>query len=133
MPQPQQITSKKVNGCQQTPLSRIKCGGKVVARATGSHCANINGNKSLVQCVGRKSQQPVRSQAGLYHRKCGLPVGRPYCPTINRMPVVESTKISEASTCPPTFRIPRTPRCRKSLSMIDLSPAGIDRDIGDHR
>lgn len=104
---------------------------------SGASSKRLNyANKNFVQCVGAKLQPPAvvnKSRTGLYHRKCVPPGGTTKYNRPSYLSSLDANKTSGTSTCPPTFRVPVTPRCRKSLSMVDLSPGGIDHETGDLR
>ncbi|XP_043275191.1 uncharacterized protein [Venturia canescens] len=133
-----QIVEKKGLCRQQASatsgLKRSKYPGKPVPRVTSenSRFTNVK-NKNLVQCFAPQIQPPVTSQTsgggggggGLYHhRKCILPGGRAVDHRFR--PIVNTNKICATTKCQPAFRVPLTPTSKKkSLSMIDLSPAAV--------
>ena len=90
--------------------------------------------RNAIQCAKRRlqySQLPVRCQKRTFYRPAKSPfkLPGPSIPTIN-LPKINSAK---SSTCSPGSRIPVTPRCKRSLSMIDLSPVISDPEFGDVR
>ncbi|XP_024946598.1 autophagy-related protein 23 isoform X2 [Cephus cinctus] len=75
------------------------------------------------------SQVPIRCQRRPYNRAAKSPFKQPTTIAANHGKTKGTRSCLEAGECTPTFRIPVSSRCKKSLSMIDLSP--VDPEIGD--
>ena len=116
------------------PNAGVHCLTKVKQDFISSHSADRN----AMQCVKRRlqySQVPVRCQKRPYYRpgKSPFKLQGPSIPSINLLKTNSGKSSSENLKCSPGSRIPVTPRCKKSLSMIDLSPVINDPEFSDLR
>lgn len=77
------------------------------------------GDKNLAKCANQRVMVSTKSQKpGTYSRVLNKPIFRH--PAISKL---SKKNYSTTKTCPSTFRLSSaSPRCRKSQSLINLSP-----------
>ncbi|XP_043473110.1 synaptonemal complex protein 1 [Leptopilina heterotoma] len=94
--------------------------------------------RNVTQCVNRRlqySQLPVRCQKRPIYRpaKNSHKLQAPSIPIINLMKTNTTKILSDNLKCSPVSRIPITPRCKRSISLVDLSPSVNDPEFDDLR
>lgn len=94
--------------------------------------------RNATQCVKRRlqySQLPVRCQKRPIYRpaKSSYKLQGPSIPTINLLKVNSTKNLQDNLKCSPGSRIPITPRCKRSISLVDLSPGINDPEFCELR
>lgn len=118
-----------------TPKSSSSLSASTSSREESNQFFN---KKGLTRCIQHNfltySQLPVRCQRpGRYYRPPRTSYRLASLATINRTAAINTAKsCPDNSTCS-IFRLIGTPRCKKSLSMIDFSPLIMDNETCDHR
>ncbi|XP_034950479.1 coiled-coil domain-containing protein 39 [Chelonus insularis] len=106
------VDTKSSNTTRLVQLNKFK---------KGVTALSSSGEKSLVKCINRKPQVPTKCQRKPYIREP--------CTRFAAKPFSKSAKVFkpknnyfQVSSYQPAFEVPNTSSCRKSLSMIELSP-----------